>query len=201
MSAIEVSDETEELNLAMNWEKAEPSTVAGMLTEFRKATRKKKNSLVKWTMKGNGKKLLDHIDSSAITEETRGPFVTELVERFSDLGSEKQLDLLPEQAKVRLSRLQEIILLKPDDSVVPRETQMVFAANHLVRAWFPEESRRTDACLLSEVRRSVSDAQRNASEKPRLWRAVWRIAIRRPVTEETATSAQLDDADDAAIGC
>lgn len=105
IGAIENPDGTEELNLAMNWEKAEPTTVAAMLKEFRKPTRSKKNSLSKWTTKGKGKDLLDQVDSSAITEETRGPFVTELVERFSDLGSEKQFDLLPEQAKVRLSAL------------------------------------------------------------------------------------------------
>ena len=204
MAAVESQSNASDLNLRMNWDKAQPESVASLLTQYRKpskrtASKRPTATLTEWTQRNkSGQSCLSKLERDVITEETRGPFVTELVERLSDLGTEKQIDLLPEQAMVRLARLQEIVLFKPDDSVVPRETQLVFAANHLVRAWLPEEDRQKDASLLTEIRRSVAEALRSASDKPRLWRAVWRIAVRRPITSEEADEEQLNREDDAA---
>ncbi|MCY2962378.1 MAG: hypothetical protein NT069_01795, partial [Planctomycetota bacterium] len=199
MNTIESESSTGDLNLRMNWDKSQPQSVADMLTRYRKPSKRTKPTLAEWVRRNkNASTSLSTIERDAITAQTRGPFVTELVERFSDLGAEKQVDLLPEQAKVRLARLQEIVLLKPDDSVVPRETQLVFAANHLVRAWLPEQDRQTDSRLLAEIRRSVSEAMRCASDKPRLWRAVWRAAVRRPTCGEGTNEEHLEFEDNAA---
>lgn len=199
MSAVESHDPTSDLNLRMNWDKAQPEPVAEMLKAYRKPSAKPKESLLEWVQKSKkGRTLFLELERDAITEETRGPFVTELVERLSDLGAEKQIDLLPVNARVRLARLQEIVLFKPDDSVVPRETQLVFAANQLIRAWLPEEDRKQDASLLAEIRRSVGDALREASDKPRLWRAVWRIAIRRPISSGAVNEDLLQEEDERA---
>lgn len=199
MNAIESQKSSSDLNLRMNWDKAQPQRVADLLTKYRKLPKRSKPSLAEWVQENeNGQSFIPKLEREAITKETRGQFVTELVERLSDLGAEKQIDLLPGQAKVRLARLQEIVHFKPDDSVVPRETQLVFAANHLVRAWLPEEDRQQDASLLAEIRRSVGEALREASDKPRLWRAVWRIAIRRPTSAEDVSEELLQREDDSA---
>ena len=199
IQAIEPPNTDELLNIRMNWEKSQPKSVAEMLKIYMGPTRGAKLALQEWVRRRQvGRRAFATINRDAITEDIRGPFLTELVERLSDLGMEKEFDVLPEQARVRLERLQEIVVLKPDDSAVPRETQLVFAANHLVRAWFPEESRKTDQLLLSQVRRSIFEALRSATDKPRIWRAVWRIALRRPIIATPADIDQLEQDDAAA---
>jgi len=196
IQAIETPSAAGTSNLKMNSEKSQPKSIAEMLQNYLKPSRTAKPALQEWVRRRQaGRDALAKIKRDAITEDARGPFVNELVERLSDLGMEKQADLLPEQARVRLARLQEIVVLKPDESAVPRETQLVFAANHLVRAWFPEEHRQTDGTLLAEVRRSVFEALHSASDKHRIWRAVWRIAVRRPIIATPADISQLDQDD------
>src|SRR5207302_8530338 len=52
--------------------------------------------------------------------------------------------------------------------------------------------------LLAEVRRSVFEAVHSAMDKPRIWRAVWRIAVRRPIVAEPAKNDELDQDDEIA---
>jgi hypothetical protein len=113
---------------------------------------------------------------------------------MSELGTEDELDALPERAKDRINRLAEMVYLEPKADAVPRATQVVFAANQLVRGWLSEESPAQDRRELQEIRQVVATALRSAPEKPRLWRAVIRAALRRPTGLRSYDDLTADDA-------
>jgi hypothetical protein len=182
MNTVEASSNpNQDLNLRINWQKSKPDRISPPLTKFRN-TRLNPDDPSEWLLAR--KELEDAVAKTAVTKDSRDPFITDLVERFSELGMEKEIDALPDNARVRLTRLQEIVVFRPNDEAVPRETQLVFTANKLVRTWLPEEDEQLDAQLLKEIRRSVAEALSGALDKPRLWRSVLRAALRRPIPSD-----------------
>jgi hypothetical protein len=179
------------MNLCINYDKIEPAVVSEMLQDYRVSSTAGGLGVKQWFSQSvHRNERIRSLNRICVTDESRGSFVTELVERMSDIALEQAIDVLPERARTRLSRLQELVLFKPDDSVVPRATQLVFATNHLARAWLPEETYWKDTALLNEMRQSARESLLNASEKPRIWRAIWRLAVRRPIA--TAPDAKIE---------
>lgn len=183
--------EQSDLNLRINEDKIEPTSVKDLVKDVLRVTDKGKKNTARHLQQGSGH--LAALSKQALTVELRNPFVTNLVERMSELGSDDELDALPDRAKERINRLAEMVYLEPKADAVPRATQVVFAANHLVRGWLSEESLEQDRRELREIRQVIATALRTAPEKPRLWRAVIRAALRRPIDKRTEDQRTSDD--------
>jgi hypothetical protein len=199
VNAMEPQDGSDrDLNLRLNFAKVEPAPVKALTSAWSAASGATPQSFSHLLTADKGK-LLKELERSAVRPAAKDPFITDLVERLSDLGAEKATDLLDGKARVRLTRLQEIVVFKPDAQAVPRETQLVFAANQLVRAWLPEQGFRIEHALLMDIRRAVAEALRGAPDKPRLWRSVWRAAVRRPTSTAGVEKRQFVQADTQAM--
>ena len=176
------NDDFRDYNLRINRDKIQPQILREILISFEEASRIDLLSLQRW-FAGNRDNYKDALDRSAVTTETRDPFVTNLVERLSDLGADNELDSLPDKARLKLAQLEDIILLQAIDEGVPRETQLVFSATQLARAWLPEESTEADFHLLGKIRRCIAEAVLEAPDKPKLWRSALQAALRHPISQ------------------
>ena len=123
--------------------------------------------------------LRDAIDRTTVGPEELGPFVTSLVARLSDIGSDTLTERFGEGARDRLVQLHELARFDIDDQQVRADTRRTFAANRLVRAWLPADEEAAHATL-AEIRSSVAHVLRATPWKFALWRAVVRAAARRP---------------------
>lgn len=172
-SVLSASGRDEGSNLRINWEKVKPEPLGKVLGRTGVALPGK-------PLRGlsENKDVLLAISASAVTK-SQNPFITDLVECLSDLGTEHEADALPENALSRVARLREIVFLRPDDEAVPRPTQLLFAANHLTRTWLPELGPAQDRATIESIREAVSEAIRGAPDKPRLWRSIVRASVRR----------------------
>lgn len=121
------------------------------------------------------------LDREIITRERRGEFVTDMVERLSELQEETLLYQRTQRGFERLSRLLELSRWNIQDAEVRADTRYSFALNALTRAWFPEEAdldgKRTKA-FVKEIRGAAKLALEEAPWKPGLWRAVIRAGLR-----------------------
>lgn len=162
-----------------------PSRANGDLTTLSKWWRLNKNnddnSLVK---------LRSALDRAIVLPNDLGPFVTALVERLSDIGSDTLADRFGAAAANRLERLHELARFDIDDEQVRADTRRTFAANRLVRMWLPPQGA-TDA--IQEIRNSIAHVLQLTPWKHALWRAVVRASALRPHGPRSAAERQCDD--------
>ena len=170
----------EDANLRLNWDKCEPASLKEAIGEHRKLTGRQIKPFAEW-LNAEGVEHRQNLERSAVTAESRNPFMNDLVEKMSELGTHREADVLPANARLRLQRLQEMVELAPDASVVPRETQLVFAANQLTNSFLPEHRVAEDVRLIRDIRHCVREALKGAPDKPKLWRSVWRASLRCPL--------------------
>ncbi len=116
---------------------------------------------------------------TAVGPKEVGPFVTTLVARLSDLGTDTLAERFGEGARDRRERLHELARFDIDDRQVRPETRRAFAANRLVRVWLPTD-RDAARAALSDIRESIAYVLRETPWKFSLWRSVVRAAALRP---------------------
>ena len=125
------------------------------------------------------------IERTAILKGDVGPFVTSLVERLSDMGTETLRQRFANGARAHLARLHELARLDIVDEQVREDTRRTFSANRLVRAWLPTGGPpRDEAQQIAGIRETVGFVLERTPWKFPLWRAVVRAAARRPHGEE-----------------
>ena len=139
-----------------------------------------------WSAAGQGdhRSLREALERSAVAQEDVGPFVTDLVERLSEVGTDTLRQRFGEGARDHLARLHELARFDIDDEQVRPDTRRAFAVNRLARAWLPrmheaDEERRE----LRRIRDTVSFVVDHTPWKFSIWRAVVRCAARRPLGE------------------
>ena len=134
-----------------------------------------------WTSGEDGrKKLASDLRRTAVGPNEVGPFVTTLVSRLSDLGTDTLAERFGDGARHRRDRLHELARFDIDDKQVRRETRRAFAVNRLVRVWLPPDPESASAAL-SEIRESIAQVLRETPWKFSLWRSVVRAVALRPV--------------------
>ena len=135
-----------------------------------------------WATTGEDQDFQGHresLDRSAVGRNEVGPFVTTLVARLSELGTDTLTERFGEGARNRLGRLHELARFDINDEQVRADTRRSFAVNRLVRAWLPlDDSLAREA--LSDIRDSVAHVLGETPWKFSLWRSVVRAAARRP---------------------
>jgi len=173
----------EEYLLAEGWQE-NPKTSQLSLPEVNRQDSTVKlsspQSLSTWWKKRKCSAHIDALDRKALTEGYLNAFVTHLVERMSELGSESLDERFGAQARQRLTDLHQLVRFEIDDKQVRADTRLAFGTGKLVRAWLPEHDVDEDRLLIREIRESVSLALHQAPWKTSLWRAVLRAAVRRP---------------------
>lgn len=125
-----------------------------------------------------------------------GPFVTTLVETFSELGRPTLHDLFGTAAGERLAELHRLVRMTIDDFEVRLDTRMAFVGRRLASAPlpFPEERKATDRNAeavesgLDQIGRSLRVAVLRAPWKFQLWEAVVRFAVRVMASDREAGS-------------
>ena len=121
---------------------------------------------------------------AAIEQGDVGPFVTSLVERLSEMGTDTLRQRFGEGARDYLARLHELARFDIEDEQVRPDTRRAFSVNRLVRAWLPkgreagEEHRE-----LRQIRETIGFVLNRMPWKFAVWRAVVRGAARRPLGE------------------
>lgn len=135
------------------------------------------------------------LDRATITSSDLGPFMTALVERLSEIGTDTLADRFGPDATNRLERLHELARFDIEDEQVRTDTRRAFAVNRLVQAWLPS-SGASDA--IREIRRSVEHVLQLTPWKHALWRAVVRAAARRPLGDRSKSERSTDDKEAAA---
>ena len=125
------------------------------------------------------------LSRTAVQPNEVGPFVTTLVARLSELGTDTLSERFGHGARERLGRLHELARFEIDDHQVRPETRRAFAANRLVRMWLPPEA---SEGALADIRDSISFVLQKTPWKFSLWRSVVRAAARRPVGERPEES-------------
>ena len=121
------------------------------------------------------------LERAAIKQGDVGPFVTTLVERLSDMGTDTLRHRFGEGARDHVARLHELARFDIEDEQVKPDTRRTFSVNRLVRAWLPravetgEEHKQ-----LRRIRETVSFVLDRTPWKFAIWRAVARAAARRP---------------------
>ena len=124
------------------------------------------------------------IERTAVEQGDIGPFVTSLVERLSDLGTDTLRQRFGEGARDHLARLHELARFDIEDEQVRPDTRRAFSVNRLVRAWLPKarevgEERKA----LRQIRETIGFVLDRTPWKLSIWRAVVRGAARRPLGE------------------
>lgn len=159
------------LRLEVNWNKAKPDS-----------------------LKKQGENLateaLDIKDSDLITPERRGEFVTDLVERLSELQCESILMQRTARGYERLSRLLELSRWNIQDTEIRADTRITFALNALTRAWLPkgdDRSRKLQRVFVEEIRSAAKKALEEAPWKSSIWRAIVRAALRTKLDDHANT--------------
>ena len=131
----------------------------------------------------------DQLERSAVWTNDLGPFVTTLVERLSEIGTDTLAERFGEGAQTRLVQLHDLARFAIDDEQVRPDTRRTFAVNRLVRAWLPSG---VAPRALEDVRRSVAYVLQTTPWKFSLWRAVVRAAARRSPGHSSAEDADSD---------
>ena len=124
------------------------------------------------------------LDRSSVGPHEVGPFVTSLVARLSELGTDTLTERFGEGARNRLERLHELARFEIKDEQVRDDTRRSFAVNRLVRAWLPLDDSLGRATL-ADIRFSVAYVLGKTPWKFSLWRSVVRAAARRPVGQDS----------------
>ena len=138
-----------------------------------------------WTASSSSDEYTSHreaLERTAIEQGDVGPFVTNLVERLSDMGMDTLRQRFGEGARDHLARLHELARFDIEDEQVRPDTRRTFSVNRLVRAWLPR-SREADGehKELRRIRETVGFVLDRTPWKLALWRAVVRGAARRPL--------------------
>ena len=140
-----------------------------------------------WAANSSGDEFSSHreaLQRAAIEQGDVGPFVTSLVERLSDMGTDTLRQRFGEGARDHLARLHELARFDIEDEQVQPDTRRTFSVNRLVRAWLPEarevgEQHRK----LRQIRETIGFVLDRTPWKFALWRAVVRGAARRPLRD------------------
>ena len=144
-------------------------------------------SILNWVAKLSNGELARYRESllrTAIARGGVGPFVTGLVERLSDMGTDTLRQRFGDGARDHLARLHELARFDISDEQVRPDTRRTFSVNRLVRAWLPkarevgEEHRE-----LRRIRDTVGFVLDRTPWKFTIWRAVVRAAARRGLSE------------------
>ena len=198
----------QESNICINFQKIRPEPTRQIVAKFLRSAgwskckkckqplppkRLKKGSqpnLVDWwrenRQKGKMTSLYQTFASAAINEGDIGPFVTDLVERLSDLGNETLKQRFGKGARDYISRLHELARFNIEDEQVKPETRRAFAINRLVRAWMPLSERAVEEQNeLRNIRRTIGYVIEAMPWKFSTWRSAVRAASRRPLNPES----------------
>ena len=187
----------EDSNLCLNFSKIRPEPVRKVVGHFLKASGWKScptckeplppdespiepEAIVDWWRRLGNKKRARHakaLDRTTIGEGNVGPFVTALVERLSELGTDTLDERFGDGARSRIARLHELARFEIDDEQVRPETRRTFSVNRLVRAWPPSDM---EAQVVRDIRETVASVLGSTPWQVNLWRAVVRAAARRP---------------------
>lgn len=132
------------------------------------------------------------IDRSMVGPEEVGPFVTTLVTRLSDIAKDTLSERFGLGARSRLVQLHDLARLDIDDQQIRADTRRAFAVNRLVRAWLPGDHDEV-AAALAEMRESIAHVLQVTPWKYSVWRAVVRVAARRPPHGGGSGSGEGDD--------
>lgn len=190
-------------NLYVNLSKVQPKPVAKAIGRCLKnsgwkvcdseITLGKRTSLYHWWRSEDDDGLRRSIDRDSIGPGDIGPFVTTLVERLSDIGSDTLVDRFGQAAKDRQVQLHDLARFDIEDDQVRPDTRRTFAANRLAGAWLSadaDEARRE----ISEIRRSIAAVFSETPWKFALWGAVVRAAARRPAVQGSSCAADDGEA-------
>ncbi len=128
---------------------------------------------------GDGSSWGVDLQRTAVGPNEVGPFLTTLVSRLSELGTDTLAERFGEGARHRLGRLHELARFDIDDKQVRPETRRAFAANRLVRTWLSPDGAKARATL-ADIRESIAYVLRVTPWKFSLWRSVVRAAAMRP---------------------
>ena len=127
------------------------------------------------------------VERTAITHGDVGPFVTSLVERLSEMGTDTLQQRFGDGAREYLARLHELARFDIDDEQVREDTRRAFSVNRLVRAWLPTGGATGDERKeVSDIRETVAFVLGRTPWKFGLWRGVVRGAARRPLGKSDA---------------
>ena len=141
-----------------------------------------------WTGEANQHR--EPLERTAIERGDVGPFVTSLVDRLSDMGTDTLRERFDEGARDHLARLQELARFDIEDEQVRPDTRRTFSVNRLVRAWLPTGREPGDEQReLRQIRETIGFVLNRTPWKFVLWRAVVRAAARRPLGESENASA------------
>ena len=203
MSSLAVSNE--ESNICLNFRKIRPDPVRDVIREYLLEQSWTECEICKqplpdplvlsattslsdwWEFKastGEAKKHREFLVRTSIERGDIGPFVTSLVERLSDMGTDTLRERFDDGARDHLARLHELARFDIEDEQVRPDTRRTFSVNRLVRAWLPtgreagEEQRH-----LRQIRETIGFVLDRTPWKFVLWRAVVRAAARRPLGE------------------
>lgn len=127
--------------------------------------------------------LLDKLNRETVGPNERGPFVTTLVERLSEIGRDTLVERFGRGAHNRLVQLHELARFDIDDEQVRADTRRAFAANRLVAAWLPVDAPAARK-EIGEIRDSIEFVLQKTPWKFALWRAIVRTAGQRPVVAD-----------------
>ena len=140
-----------------------------------------------WAAKSSGDEFASHreaLERAAIEQGEVGPFVTRLVERLSDMGTDTLRQRFGEGARDHLARLHELARFDIEDEQVRPDTRRTFSVNRLVRAWLPKAREAGGEHLeLRQIRETIGFVLDRTPWKFAIWRAVVRGAARRPLGE------------------
>ena len=139
-----------------------------------------------------GEALRRAIDRSMVGPEEVGPFVTTLLTRLSDIAKDTLSERFGLGARSRLVQLHDLARLDIEDQQLRADTRRAFAVNRLVRAWLPGDHDEV-AAALDEMRGSIAHVLQVTPWKHSVWRAVVRVAARRPPHEGASGSGEDDD--------
>ena len=139
------------------------------------------------------------VERTAIGKGDLGPFVTSLVERLSEMGTDTLQQRFGDGDRGHLARLHELARFDIDDEQVQEDTRRAFSVNRLVRAWLPTGGAAGDeGKAAADIREAVGFVLRRTPWKFALWRAVVRAAVRRPFGEAVE---EADVTGEAEAGC
>ena len=187
----------DESNLCLNFSKIRPEPVQKVVGEYLKASgwalcsmceeplppeesSIEASAILEWWRALGDRKRAQHrraFDRASVGKGDVGPFVTALVERLSELGTDTLDERFGEGARRHIARLHELARFEIDDEQVRPETRRTFSVNRLVRAWAPMDM---ETQVVRDVRETVASVLGSTPWQFSLWRAVVRAAVRRP---------------------
>ena len=140
-----------------------------------------------WAVKSSSDEFASNreaLERAAIEQGDVGPFVTSLVERLSDMGTDTLRQRFGEGARDHLARLHELARFDIEDEQVRPDTRRAFSVNRLVRAWLPTAREAGEQHRnLRRIRETIGFVLDRTPWKFAIWRAVVRGAARRPLDD------------------